>query len=97
MNIERYNQIIEIICKYNGIEYKELNKINRYKQYRYILLLLLRKYNCTDKNEVLKYLNLKSSNSYNNNYRKAQDKLLINKNFREQYFEMEKIVEEKIK
>lgn len=96
MNIERYNMVIEIICRYIGIEYKELIKCNNI-QYRYIILLLLRKYNCEDKNEILKNFNLKSNYAYSRNLRKAQDKFLINKNFREQYFELEKIVEEKIK
>lgn len=97
MNTERYNQIIEIICKYNGIDYKELIKINNYRQYKYILLLILKKYKCDDKNEILKYLEFKNKNSYSQNFRKAKEKFLINKNFREQYFEIEKIVEQKIK
>lgn len=97
MNIERYNQIIEIICKYNGIEFDSLNKISNFRHYRYILLLLFKKYNCDDKSEILKFLEFKNSQTYSLNCKKALDKLLVNKSFREEYFELEKIVEQKIK
>ncbi|MHC1681631.1 MAG: hypothetical protein AB6733_01525 [Clostridiaceae bacterium] len=97
MNIERYNQILEILCKYYGIEYNGINKISNFRHYRYILLLLLKKYNCVGKRELLESLDLKSTQAISNNYKRAHDKLLINRNFREEYFEMEKIVEQEIK
>lgn len=97
MNNERYNEIIEIICKHNGIEYKDLIKINNYQQYIYILLLILKKHNCNNGDKILKNFRFKSLNDYKNNIRKAEDKFFINRNFRDQYFKMEKIVEKKIK
>ena len=76
----RYLRILQMICKYYDIEEKEFLEL---------LLLLLKNNNCFDINTIKELFNLKTSRTVNNNLKQAEEKLLINKNFREKYFDLE--------
>ncbi|WP_040210588.1 hypothetical protein [Clostridium polynesiense] len=94
INEKLYNQIIEFICTYNGITKGELYSILKDKDSRYLLFLILKKYSCTDKELILKILKLKSKNTVNSSFRKAEEKFFVNKEFRERYFKIEEKIKE---
>ncbi len=97
MNRLRYVKIIEILINYYDIDEKELIKILQIKENRYMLLLILKNYNCLLIENIKKLLKLKNNRSVLNNLSKAEEKLLINKEFRENYFELEELIEKKHK
>ena len=85
----RYLRILQMICKYYDIEEKEFLDLLKGKENKYLLLLLLKNNNCFDINTIKKLFNLKTSRTVNNNLKQAEEKLLINRNFREKYFALE--------
>lgn len=66
------------------------------KECRYILLLLLKEFRCLDKEKIKKELSIKTNKSIDNNLKRAEEKLLINKEFREKYFYLEKKIGKKL-
>lgn len=89
-NIGNYDKIIEIICSMNDINKDELFKILKDKELKYLFFLLLKKHNCDDAAKIRKDFSITSKRTINYNVRKGQEKFLINKEFRETYFEIEK-------
>ncbi len=85
----RYLRILQMICKYYDIEEKEFLELLKAKENKYLLLLLLKNNNCFDINTIKELFNLKTSRTVNNNLKQAEEKLLINRNFREKYFDLE--------
>lgn len=90
MNLEdRYFKILNVICDYYGMNEKDLINLLRERDNRYLLLLLLKKYKCMDENKVKEVLDIKNKSSITYNMRRAEEKLLINKEFRDRFFEIE--------
>lgn len=89
---ENYGKIIEFICYYKKIEKEELFNILKDKECKYLLLLLLEKYKCVDIRRLSKDFSVISSKTIKNNIRKAEEKLFTNKQFREEYFEIEEMI-----
>ena len=88
----KYKRILDCLCNYYRItEYEYANELKE-KDNRYLLLLLLKNCNCLDIKEVKKLLELRDSRSIINNINRAEEKLLMNKIFRENYFELEDII-----
>ena len=85
----RYLRILQMICKYYDIEEKEFLDLLKGKENKYLLLLLLKNNNCFDIKTIKELFNLKTSRTVNNNLKQAEEKLLINRNFREKYFALE--------
>lgn len=85
----RYLRILQMICKYYDIEEKEFLDLLKGKENKYLLLLLLKNNNCFDINTIKELFNLKTSRTVNKNLKQAEEKLLINRNFREKYFALE--------
>lgn len=81
--------IINVLLSYLEIEDKDYNKILSKKENRYILLLLLKKYKCLNKENIKEVLQEISTKSLKSNIEKAEEKFLINKSFREIYLEVE--------
>ncbi|CDG02674.1 Hypothetical Uncharacterized protein [Clostridium chauvoei JF4335] len=50
---------------------------------------MLKNYKCLEKEKLQAIINVISGKTINYNLRKAEEKLLINKDFRELYFEIE--------
>lgn len=95
-NINKLNKsqiVINILCNY--LE-KDFDSIISVKDNKYLLLLLLKNYKCLNREKIKVMFNIGSDNSINYNIKKAEEKLLINKEFRESYFEIEKYLEEVI-
>lgn len=87
---ERYHTIINLITTFYDFDNSN-EKIELFKdrEYRYLLLLLVKKYNCYNEEEIKNILNVKTKRSVLNNVKKAEERLLVNREFREKYFEME--------
>ncbi|MBE6072185.1 MAG: hypothetical protein E7208_09525 [Clostridium butyricum] len=85
----RYLKILHMLCKYYDIEEKEFLDLLKSKENKYLLLLLLKNNDCFEVNAVKELFNLKTSRTINNNLRQAEEKLLINRSFREKYFDLE--------
>jgi hypothetical protein len=85
----KYIKILKTICSYYGIEEKDFIELIKNRDNKYILLLILKNNNCLDKENVKEILRLKNSRSINNSLRLAEEKLLMNRIFRERYFELE--------
>lgn len=88
-----YKRIIGILCEYMGINSSELIKIMKDKECRYILFLLLKKYDCIDMGNLNRDFLINSKKKITSNLRKAEEKMLINKRIRDMYFEAENIME----
>lgn len=93
---EKYLEIIDKISKSKKLSNEELNYILKEKEMRYLVILFLRKYDYFNEEKIKEILNLKTRKGINYNCRKAEEKLLINKRFRDKYFELERKFETKI-
>ena len=87
--INKESIIINVLLSYLGIENKNYNEILSKKENKYILLLLLERYNCLNKEDIKEILHRISDRSLKNNIEKAEEKFLINKEFRKLYLEIE--------
>ncbi|WP_055669375.1 hypothetical protein [Desnuesiella massiliensis] len=85
---DEYYKIIDFLCEYNNISEEKLYTLLKKQELRYLLFLLLKKHKCTDKN-ILVNLFGNDSERVNLNFRKAEEKFLVNRDFREKYFEIE--------
>lgn len=92
--IDRYEKIIDIICNMKGIERKEIYKIMKDKECKYLLFLLLKKYKCDDLDKINRDFPIKNIRSVRYNEKRGEEKFLINKGFREIYFEIQDKLDE---
>lgn len=92
----KYEKIISFMCAYKRISREELFKILKDKNCKYIFLLLLKKYKCLDINRINGYFPECSKRALSYGFKKAEEKLFINKEFRDEYFEVEDNIEKSI-
>lgn len=92
----KYEKIVNFMCAYMRISREELFKILKDKNCKYIFLLLLKKYKCLDINVIKVYFPQYSKRALNYGFKKAEEKLFVNKTFREEYFEIEDHIEKTI-
>jgi len=92
-NVEKYDRIIEILCRVKGLEKEELFKILKDKDCKYLMFLLLKKYNCVDLDKLNKDFSIESKKVINYNFKKAEERFFVNKQFRDMYFNLEEIIE----
>lgn len=85
--------IINVLLSYLGIKNRDYNEILSKKENKYILLLLLKRYNCLNKKEIKEILQRISDRSLKSNIEKAEEKFLINKEFRKLYLEIEEHID----
>lgn len=95
--IDKYIIILKSICLLYGISNDEIYEILKNKKCRYLLLLLMKNFQCFDKNIIMEQLKLKSDRTIISNMKKAEEKLLINKEFREDYFYLEEKIKKNFK
>ena len=81
-----------IICKYYDLKYEEINEFWKKRENSYLVTLLMKNFKCLNNNELRKSLGI----SYNK-VKIAEEKILINKRFREEYFELEEKIKENLK
>lgn len=90
---EKYEKIINILCKYKGIGRKELFKILKDKECKYIFFLMIKKYGCDDVKIIQEDFPNINSKNINISMKKAQEKILLNTKIRNMYFEAEDVME----
>ncbi|CAB1254065.1 ribose-5-phosphate isomerase [Clostridium sp. MT-14] len=88
-----YSKIIEILCKYKGLDRKKLLEILKDESCKYLFFLLVNKYECYDLDVLKKDFPSVNRNNMKNNIRKAEKKLLLNKRIRDMYFEAEELID----
>lgn len=89
----KYIEILRGLYNYYGINEEEFIELLKLKDNRYLLLLLLKNNNCLESDSIKEILKIKTHRSINNNLKSAEEKLLINRYFREKYFEIENSLE----
>lgn len=89
-----YEKIIEAICAIKGIREEELVKILKDKNCRYLMFFLMKKHNCLDVNRLNEDFYIKNKRIVTYGIKKAEKKLLINRDFRAMYFKTQKIIEQ---
>jgi hypothetical protein len=94
---DKYMKILDTICLIKGISREQLIQILKDRESKYLLFLLLKKYNCTDLEILNRDFSIESKKSISYNMKKAEEKFFINKEFRDMYFEAEGIVGKAIK
>lgn len=90
---DKYEKVINIICDMKGIQKEELYKILEDRECKYLLFLLLKKYKCDDMEKITRDFYINNKRVVNYNIKRAQERFLINTDFRKVFFK----VEEKIK
>ena len=89
----KYVKILNNICNYYGIDEEKFMELLKNRDNKYILLLILKNNHCLEVEKIKEVLNLKTSKSISSSLRLAEEKLLINRFFREKYFELENNIE----
>lgn len=96
INKLKYSKILESLCIYYDLNQEEfLNKL-KLKENKYLLLLILKTNNCFEGESIQEVFKLEKVKGINNSLKLAEKKLLINKEFREKYFELEENLEKMI-
>lgn len=89
---EKYTKIINLICSIKGISLEEQHKILEDKECKYLLLLLMKKYDCLDIKRLEDDFNLPNMKRVFSNIKKAEEHFLINYYFRNQYFSLDELI-----
>jgi len=95
-NLDKYDKIIEVLCRAKGISKEELIKLLKDKECKYLMFLLLKKYKCVDLEKLNKDFSIESKKTINYNFKKAEERFFVSKEFRDMYFNLEEIVEKSI-
>lgn len=93
---DKYLKILRVIALYNNMDDENFIKLLKNRDNKYLLLLFLKNYKCMDKEKIKEIFNYKNTSSINYNVKKAEEKFLINKDFREKYFEIEENLLKKV-
>lgn len=90
---EKYERIINLLCKYKGLSREDLFKILKDEECKYLFYLLIRKYGCDNNMGIIqKDFPTVNKNRIRNNFKKAEEKLLLNRKIRNMYFEAEDVI-----
>lgn len=93
MIMSKYKNIVDMVCQYYHVGEEELLKK---KENLYLIILLMKNLKCMN-NDITKILEYTGRKNIKYNIKKAEEKILINKYFREEYFLLEENIKEKIK
>lgn len=96
MNKENQLKILNIICNYYGIDRNNFSKLLKNKEKKFLLLLVLKNNNFINNDELIDMLGISSVSRLKSNFRKAQEKFLVNTFFREKYIELEEKIKKQI-
>ncbi len=87
--INKVEVIKMVMCNYFNINEEKLEILFKDKEKIYLILLLMKRYNCLGKDEIEKEIEKIISRKTKRNVDKAEEKILINKQFRDMYFTLE--------
>ena len=79
------------------MSYEEFKKRLKKKDNLYLTLLLMKKFKCLNSEIIEKNLGILNNRMLCYRIRKAEEKILINKRFRDEYFELEDKIKENFK
>ena len=89
----KYVKILNNICNYYGIDEDKFIELLKSTENKYILLLILKNNHCLEADKIKEIFKLKMSRNMNSSLKLAEEKLLVNRLFREKYFELENNIE----
>jgi len=89
----KYVKILNNICNYYGVGEEEFIELLKNRDNKYVLLLILKNNNCLEVDKINEIFKVKMSKNINSSLRLAEEKLLVNRFFRERYFELENSIE----
>ena len=89
----KYVKILNNIFNYYGVNEDKFIELLKNRDNRYILLLILKNNHCLEIDKIKEIFKVKTSKSINSSLRLAEEKLLVNRFFREKYFELENTLE----
>lgn len=96
-NINKYEIIMLILSSYYGMSYEEFKKRLKNKDNLYLILLLMKKFKCLNSEVIQENLGILNNRMLCCRMKKAEEKILINKRFRDEYFELEDKIKENFK
>lgn len=82
-------KVLKLLLMYYNISEVEFIEFLKKRENKYLLLLLLKENKCIDEKSLLKMLNIKSKKSISYSIKKAEEKLLVNREFRDKFFELQ--------
>lgn len=88
---DRLSNVLEYFCKVNGLNMDSLMSFIKKKENRYLLLLIVKKYGNINDERFKELLGVKDR-SINSSLKRAEEKILISKNFREKYFKIDGVI-----
>ena len=95
---ERIYALKKVLCYYYGVEWNQIQSKMNNKENRYILLLLLKEYNLIELDKAKKEMGLNYIKNIKYGIKKAEEKFLVNKYFRDKYIliedEVRKVINE---
>jgi len=89
----KYVKILNNIFNYYGVNEDKFIELLKNRDNKYILLLILKNNHCLEIDKIKEIFKVKTSKSINSSLRLAEEKLLVNRFFREKYFELEDTLE----
>jgi len=89
----KYVKILNNIFNYYGVNEDKFIELLKNRDNKYILLLILKNNHCLEVDKIKEIFKVKTSKSINSSLRLAEEKLLVNRFFREKYFELEDTLE----
>ena len=92
--MNKYEIIILILRSYYGISYEEFKNRLKKKDNLYLTLLLMKKFKCLNAEIIQENLGILNNRMLYYKIKKAEEKILINKRFRDEYFELEDKIKE---
>ena len=95
--MNKYEIIILILSSYYGMSYEEFKNRIKKKDNLYLTLLLMKKFKCLNLEIIQENLGILNNRMLYNRMKKAEEKILINKRFRDEYFELEDKIKENFK
>lgn len=96
-NINKYEIIIFILSSYYDMSYEDFKKRLKNKDNLYLTLLLMKKFKCLNLEVIQQNLGISNNRILGYKMKKAEEKILINKRFRDEYFELEDKIKENFK
>lgn len=96
-NIDKYYNIISIMCQYYGIDTEKLGELIKKRDNLYLTILLMKNFKCLREEKIKENLGIINNRTLYYRLKKAEEKILINKDFRDEYFELEEKIKENFK
>lgn len=88
---DNFTNVIEYFCKLNGLNVESLIEFLKKKENKYLLLLIIKKYGDINDKRIKEVLRI-NGRGINSTLRRAEEKVLISKSFRDKYFKLEDVI-----